>query len=103
MRKSFPNLEILIIGEKLNLLEVCLCCAEQTLRLEKRILDKEVAFVNTEVHSHLDSSICIEQIDLCVCVCSAMSFNGYYGLGWMHYSLEPLVPLVSLVTFLSHW
>lgn len=85
------------------MLEVCLCCAEQALRLEKCVLDKEVSFVNTEVHSHLDSSICIEQIDLCVCVCCAMSFNGYYGLGWMHYSLEPLVTLVSLVTFLSHW
>ena len=56
--KEVCKLGVLIIGGKLNYLEVRLCNAEQAFRLEKHIWDKEGAFVSTE-HSPLDDSICI--------------------------------------------
>lgn len=43
----------------MKLLEVHLCYAEQACRWEKCILDKEVALLNTEVHSQPDGSISI--------------------------------------------
>ena len=44
--------------------------AVQAFKLEKFILDKEVAFVNTEVHSQLDGSTVFEFESLiCMSVC----------------------------------
>lgn len=56
--------------------------AVQAFKLEKFILDKEVDFVNTEVHSKVDGSTVFEFESLiCMSVCAVMSFKGWLSLG----------------------